>query len=42
MADDTGRTLTSVGQVDVGDRMTVYVKDGSLQAQVMEKKRVDR
>lgn len=42
VADDTGRTLTSVGQVDVGDRMTVYVKDGSLQAQVMEKKRVDR
>lgn len=37
VADDTGRTLTSVGQVDVGDRMTVYVKDGSLQAQVMEK-----
>lgn len=34
VADDTGRTLTSVGQVDVGDRMTVYVKDGSLQAQV--------
>ncbi len=25
VADDTGRTLTSVGQVDVGDRMTVYV-----------------
>ena len=42
VADDTGRTLTSVGPVDVGDRMTVYVKDGSLQAQVMEKKRVDR
>ena len=42
VADETGRTLTSVGQVDVGDRMTVYVKDGSLQAQVMEKKRVDR
>ncbi len=42
VADDTGRTLTSVGQVDVGDRMTVYVKDGSLHAQVMEKKRVDR
>ena len=42
VADDTGRTLTSVGQADGGDRMTVYVKDGSLQAQVMEKKRVDR
>ena len=42
VADDTGRTLTSVGQVDVGDRMTVYVKDGSLQARVMENKRVDR
>ena len=36
-ADDTGATLTSVKQVAVGDRMTVYVKDGRLSAQITDK-----
>ena len=37
VSDSKGATLTSVGQVSVGDRMTVYVKDGSLSAQVTDK-----
>ena len=37
VADSTGATLTSVEQVSIGDRMTVYVKDGSLSAQVTDK-----
>lgn len=36
-ADACGRTLSSVEQVDVGERIRVYVKDGSLLAQVQEK-----
>lgn len=41
VADDEGKTLTSVDQVSVGDRMTVYVKDGRLLAQVMDKQTAD-
>ena len=37
VSDSKGATLTSVEQVSVGDRMTVYVKDGSLSAQVTDK-----
>ena len=40
-ADDTGATLTSVKQVAVGDRMTVYVKDGRLSAQITDKQSED-
>lgn len=36
-ADASGRTLSSVEQVTVGERIRVYVKDGSLLAQVQEK-----
>lgn len=36
-SDASGRTLSSVEQVAVGDRIRVYVKDGSLLAQVQEK-----
>lgn len=36
-ADASGRTLSSVEQVDVGEQIRVYVKDGSLLAQVQEK-----
>lgn len=38
-ADDKGATVTSVDQVSVGDRMTVYVKDGRLTAQITDKHR---
>lgn len=37
VSDDKGATLTSVDQVAVGDRMTVYLKDGRLSAQVTDK-----
>lgn len=36
-ADISGRTLSSVEQVDVGEQIRVYVKDGSLLAKVQEK-----
>lgn len=36
-ADVSGRTLSSVEQVDVGEQIRVYVKDGSLLAKVQEK-----
>lgn len=36
-ADASGRTLSSVEQVDIGEQIRVYVKDGSLLAQVWEK-----
>lgn len=36
-ADASGRTLSSVGQVDLGEQIRVYVKDGSLTAEVREK-----
>ena len=36
-ADDSGRTLSSVRQIEPGDYMTVYVKDGRIRAQVTEK-----
>ena len=36
-ADASGRTLSSVEQVDIGEQIRVYVKDGSLLAQVREK-----
>ena len=42
VADGAGRTLASVEQIAVGEEMTVYVKDGRLQAQVTEKQRADR
>lgn len=38
-ADDRGATLTSIDQVSVGDRMTVYVKDGRLSAHITDKQR---
>ena len=38
-ADSAGATLTSIDQVSVGDRMTVYVKDGRLSAQITDKQR---
>lgn len=37
-ADDSGATVTSIKRVSVGDRITVYVKDGSICAQVLEKR----
>ena len=37
VADASGRTLSSVEQVDIGEQIRVYVKDGSLWAQVREK-----
>lgn len=37
VSDSTGATLTSVKQVSVGEKMTVYVKDGRLNAQVIDK-----
>ena len=36
-SDADGRTLSSVEQVEVGEQIRVYVKDGSLLAQVQEK-----
>ena len=38
-ADSAGATLTSIDQVSVGERMTVYVKDGRLSAQITGKER---
>ena len=40
-ADSAGATLTSINQVSVGDKMTVYVKDGRLNAQIMDKQLED-
>lgn len=37
VSDEHGKTLTSIGQVSTGDEVTVYVKDGRLQAQVTDK-----
>ncbi len=37
VADEQGKTLASIGQIAVGDVMTVYVKDGRLQARVTDK-----
>lgn len=37
-ADSAGATITSIGQVSVGDEMRVYVKDGSLLARITEKR----
>ena len=37
VADEQGKTLVSIDQAAVGDIMTVYVKDGRLQAQVIDK-----
>ena len=36
-ADASGKTLRSVDQVNTGEQIRVYVKDGSLLAQVQEK-----
>ena len=36
-SDAAGKTLSSVEQVAVGEQIRVYVKDGSLLAQVQEK-----
>lgn len=41
-SDSAGVTLTSVEQVSVGDRIKVYVKDGSLSAQITEKESEER
>lgn len=38
-ADASGRTLSSVEQVSSGDIVMVYVKDGRLKTQIMEKQR---
>ena len=37
VADDYGKTLTSIGQVSIGDAVTVYVKDGRLRAEVTDR-----
>ena len=37
VSDSAGATLTSVAQVAVGDSVTVYVKDGTISAQVTDK-----
>ena len=37
VADDQGRTLSSIEQVSAGDAVTVYVKDGRLRAQILDK-----
>lgn len=37
VSDASGRKLSSVGQVDIGDKIRVCVKDGSLMAEVREK-----
>ena len=36
-ADDSGKTLTSIEQVSIGDAVTVYVKDGRLRAEVTDR-----
>ena len=41
-SDSAGATLTSIEQVSVGDRIKVYVKDGSLSAQITEKESEER
>ncbi|MCI9314533.1 MAG: exodeoxyribonuclease VII large subunit [Lachnospiraceae bacterium] len=38
-SDSRGRTVSSVEQVSVGDRMQVYVKDGRLTAQITDKQK---
>ena len=39
VSDEKGATMTSIDQVTVGDRVTVYLKDGRLSAQVTDKHR---
>lgn len=42
VADDYGKTLTSIGQVSIGDAVTVYVKDGRLRAEVIDRLHQER
>ena len=42
VADDYGKTLTSIGQVSIGDAVTVYVKDGRLRAAVIDRLHQER
>ena len=39
VSDEKGATLTSIEQVTVGEKMTVYVKDGRMTAQITDKQR---
>ncbi len=39
-ADKEGRTLSTIGQVDIGDNLCVYVKDGRLKAAVTGKEKL--
>ena len=38
-SDSSGRTLSSIEQVSVGDHMMIYVKDGRLTAQITDKQK---
>ncbi len=39
-ADSNGKTLSSIDQADIGDMVTVYLKDGQLKAQIKDKEKM--
>lgn len=39
-ADSDGKTLSSIDQADIGDMVTVYLKDGQLKAQIKAKEKM--
>lgn len=39
VSDASGRTLSSIEQAEIGDTVTVYVKDGRLKTQITDKQR---
>ena len=41
VSDKAGKTLSSVQQADVGDQITVYVKDGQIKASVTGKEKME-
>lgn len=40
VSDAGGKTLSSIDQADIGDMVTVYVKDGQLRAQITDKEKM--
>lgn len=39
MSDEKGKTVSDVDHVRVGDRLTVHVKNGRIEAQVVDKEK---
>ena len=39
VSDASGRTLSTIEQVELGDAVTIYIKDGQLDAQITKKRK---